>query len=109
MKIALYPGTFDPVTLGHLDVIARAREIFDRVIVTVARNPEKKPLFSDTERVSMIRKLIKPYRNVSVESFNGLLVSFAKKKKATSIVRGLRAVSDFEYEFQMALMNRKLE
>ena len=109
MKIALYPGTFDPVTVGHLDVIQRAREIFDQVIVTVARNTAKQPLFTDAERVKMIRDAVKPYRNVTVESFNGLLVSFAKKKKATSIVRGLRAISDFEYEFQMALMNRKLD
>ena len=109
MKIALYPGTFDPVTVGHLDVIQRAREIFDQVIVTVARNTAKQPLFTDAERVKMIRDAVKPYRNVTVESFNGLLVSFAKKRKATSIVRGLRAISDFEYEFQMALMNRKLD
>src|SRR5271169_5757530 len=103
MKIALYPGTFDPVTVGHLDVIQRSREIFDQVIVTVARNTTKRPLFTDAERVKMIRDAVKPFRNVTVESFNGLLVSFAKKKKATSIVRGLRAISDFEYEFQMAL------
>jgi len=109
MKIALYPGTFDPVTVGHLDVIQRARDIFDHVIVTVARNTAKQPLFTDAERVKMIRDAVKPYRNVTVESFNGLLVSFAKKKKATAIVRGLRAISDFEYEFQMALMNRKLD
>ncbi|HMD13262.1 MAG TPA: pantetheine-phosphate adenylyltransferase [Bacteroidota bacterium] len=109
MKIALYPGTFDPVTVGHLDVIQRSREIFDQVIVTVARNTTKRPLFTDAERVKMIRDAVKPFRNVTVESFNGLLVSFAKKKKATSIVRGLRAISDFEYEFQMALMNRKLD
>lgn len=109
MKIALYPGTFDPVTVGHLDVIQRAREIFDHVIVTVARNTAKQPLFTDAERVKMIRDAVKPYRNVTVENFNGLLVSFAKKRKATSIVRGLRAISDFEYEFQMALMNRKLD
>ncbi len=109
MKIALYPGTFDPVTVGHLDVIQRARDIFDHIIVTVARNTAKQPLFTDAERVAMIRDAVKPYRNVTVESFNGLLVSFAKKKKATSIVRGLRAISDFEYEFQMALMNRKLD
>jgi pantetheine-phosphate adenylyltransferase len=108
MKIALYPGTFDPITFGHIDVIERAREIFDQVIVTVARNTAKQPLFTDAERVAMVRAVIKRYDNVEVESFDGLLVSFAKKKKATTIVRGLRAVSDFEFEFQMALTNRKL-
>ena len=108
MKIALYPGTFDPITFGHIDVIERARDIFDRVIVTVARNAAKKPLFTDTERVRMIREVIKQYDNVEVTSFDGLLVAFAKKQKATAIVRGLRAVSDFEFEFQMALTNRKL-
>jgi pantetheine-phosphate adenylyltransferase len=108
LKIAIYPGTFDPITYGHIDVIERAREIFDRVIVTVARNSAKNSLFTERERVSMIRGVIKPYGNVSVESFSGLLVEFAKSRKATAIVRGLRAVSDFEYEFQMALTNRKL-
>lgn len=108
MKIAIYPGTFDPITYGHIDVIERAREIFDRVIVTVARNTAKDSLFTERERVAMIREVIKPYRNVTVESFAGLLVEFAKSRKATAIVRGLRAVSDFEYEFQMALTNRKL-
>ncbi len=110
MKIALYPGTFDPITFGHLDVIERASEIFSKVIVTVARSSSTKtPLFTSAERVRMIREAIKPYRNVSVESFDGLLVSFARRKKASAVVRGLRAVSDFEYEFQMALTNRKLD
>lgn len=108
MKIAVYPGTFDPITYGHIDVIGRAREIFDRVIVTVARNNAKEPLFDDAERVEMIREVVKDYPNVEVESFNGLLVEYARRKKASAIVRGLRAVSDFEYEFQMALTNRKL-
>lgn len=108
MRIALYPGTFDPITYGHIDVIERARTIFDRVIVTVARNSTKQPLFSDDERVAMIRDVLKKYKNVEVDSFAGLLVEYAKKKHATAIVRGLRAVSDFEYEFQMALTNRKL-
>jgi pantetheine-phosphate adenylyltransferase len=108
MKTALYPGTFDPITFGHIDVIERARDIFDKVIVTVARNTAKQPLFTDAERVRMIRDVIKRYDNVEVEAFDGLLVSFARKRKATAIVRGLRAVSDFEYEFQMALTNRKL-
>src|SRR5690349_8024945 len=108
MKIALYPGTFDPVTFGHIDIIERAREIFDKVIVTVARNSSKRPLFSTAERVAMIREAVGAYPNVEVEAFEGLLVALARRKKATALVRGLRAVSDFEYEFQMALMNRKL-
>jgi pantetheine-phosphate adenylyltransferase len=108
MKIALYPGTFDPITYGHIDVVKRAREIFDSVIVAVSRNPHKKPMFSARERVDLIREAVHGYRNVRVESFNGLLVAYAEKRKATAIVRGLRAVSDFEYEFQMALTNRKL-
>ncbi len=109
MKTSVYPGTFDPITYGHIDIIERAREIFDKVIVMVAQNPEKQPLFTDTERVTMIKKVVSKYRNVEVDSYDGLLVEFAKRKNATAIVRGLRAVSDFEYEFQMALMNRKLE
>ncbi len=108
MKIAVYPGTFDPITYGHIDVIGRAREIFDRVIVAVARNSAKEPMFDDAERVEMIREAVKEFRNVEVDSFKGLLVAYARRKKATAIVRGLRAVSDFEYEFQMALTNRKL-
>ncbi len=108
MRIAIYPGTFDPVTFGHIDVIERAREIFDKVIVMVARNTSKTPLFSTEERVMMIKDVVKKYKNVEVESFQGLLVNYARKKKAKAIVRGLRAVSDFEYEFQMALTNRKL-
>jgi len=107
-KIAIYPGTFDPITFGHIDVIERAREIFDHVIVTVAHNSVKEPLFTDEERVAMIKEAVAKYKNTSVECFAGLLVDFAKRMKATSIVRGLRAVSDFEYEFQMALTNRKL-
>ncbi|MBI5476655.1 MAG: pantetheine-phosphate adenylyltransferase [Ignavibacteriales bacterium] len=108
MKIAIYPGTFDPITYGHVDVIERAREIFDKVIVMVARNSSKAPLFSTEERVKMIKDVVKKFKNVEVDSSEGLLVNYAKKKKATAIVRGLRAVSDFEYEFQMALTNRKL-
>ena len=108
MRIAIYPGTFDPLTFGHIDVIERAREIFDKVIVMVARNTSKTPLFSTEERVKMIKDVVKKYKNVEVENFHGLLVNYARKKKAKAIVRGLRAVSDFEYEFQMALTNRKL-
>jgi pantetheine-phosphate adenylyltransferase len=108
MKIAIYPGTFDPITYGHLDVLERAMEIFDKVIVTVARNSAKNPTFTDDERVEMIREVVQCYPNVEVDSFSGLLVEYAQAKGAIAIVRGLRAVSDFEYEFQMALMNRKL-
>ncbi len=107
-KIAVYPGTFDPVTWGHLDVIDRAREIFDSVIVAVAKNSAKEPLFSERERIAMLRESVRGHKNVTVESFHGMLVKYCKAHKATAIVRGLRAVSDFEYEFQMALMNRKL-
>jgi pantetheine-phosphate adenylyltransferase len=111
MNIALYPGTFDPITNGHIDILERARGLFDKVIVTVAVNSGKSPLFSVEERVDMIRAVIrqKRYRNVAVESFDGLLVRFARWRKATVLIRGLRATSDFEYEFQMALMNRKQE
>lgn len=109
MNIAIYPGTFDPITYGHLDVLERAIELFDKVIVTVARNSTKHPLFTDDERVAMNRHVTKKYGNrVAVDSFDGLLVRYAISKKAKAIVRGLRAVSDFEYEFQMALTNRKL-
>lgn len=109
MKIAIYPGTFDPITYGHIDVLERAMEIFDKVVIAVARNSAKQPLFSDDERVETIREVVKKYgKNVSVDSFDGLLVKYAASKRAVAIVRGLRAVSDFEYEFQMALTNRKL-
>jgi len=108
MRTAIYPGTFDPITYGHLDVIDRAREIFDKVIIMVAHNSSKTPMFDDDERVKMIEDAVKKFKNVKVECFDGLLVTYARKKKATAIVRGLRAVSDFEYEFQMALTNRKL-
>jgi pantetheine-phosphate adenylyltransferase len=109
MKTAIYPGTFDPITYGHIDVLERATELFDKVIVTVARNSAKEPMFTDAERVRMIRDATRRYgRKVAVDSFDGLLVDYARKKRATAIVRGLRAVTDFEYEFQMALTNRKL-
>jgi pantetheine-phosphate adenylyltransferase len=108
MRTVLYPGTFDPVTYGHLDVIDRAARLFDRVIVLVARNAGKHPLFTEVERVAMIRRAVRGRRAVTVDVFDGLLVSYAKKTGAVAIVRGLRAVSDFEYEFQMALTNRKL-
>ncbi|GAB6281801.1 MAG: pantetheine-phosphate adenylyltransferase [Ignavibacterium sp.] len=107
-KIATYPGTFDPITNGHIDIIQRASEIFDRVIVTVAINPGKTPLFTTDERLELIKESVKDYKNVMVDKFDGLVVDHAHNVGASSIIRGLRAVSDFEYEFQMALMNRKL-
>lgn len=108
--LAIYPGTFDPITFGHIDIIKRALNLFDRVIVTVAINPSKTPLFTLEERVSMIQESFQDdYSRISVDSASGLLVEYAKNQKANAIVRGLRAVSDFDYEFQLALMNRKLE
>jgi len=107
MVSAVYPGTFDPVTFGHLDLIQRGAVLFQELIVGVAVNPAKKPLFTPEERVDMIRKEIPgTLKNVRVEFFNGLVVNFARKEKAYTILRGLRTVSDFEYEFQMALTNR---
>jgi len=107
-NIAVYPGTFDPITNGHLDIIARAGELFSKVYVTVAINPSKKPTFSLTERVDMIREVTNDYKFVEVTSFSGLLVEYAKSLGASALIRGLRAISDFEYEFQMALFNRRL-
>ena len=110
MAVALYPGTFDPVTNGHMDVLSRASRLFDRVIVAVASgNSVKSTLFSPEERVSMVRENLAPFNNVSVEPFDGLLVEHAKARGATVLVRGLRVISDFEYEFQMAQMNRHLD
>ncbi len=108
MAKAIYPGTFDPVTYGHIDIIKRAREIFDSIVVTVAINTGKTPLFSTQERVDMLKESLKEFKNISIDSFDGLVVDHARNVGAVSIIRGLRAVSDFEYEFQMALMNRKL-
>ena len=109
MRRAIYPGSFDPVTNGHLDVIHRASRLFDEVIVAVAYNDEKHPLFTSEERVRLLQETITGIENVKVVKFEGLLVDFAMNRGATAIVRGLRAISDFEFEFQMALMNRKLE
>ncbi|MBD3224840.1 MAG: pantetheine-phosphate adenylyltransferase, partial [Caldithrix sp.] len=108
-KIAIYPGTFDPITLGHIDIIKRGSKLFDQVIVTVAVNVSKKPMFSVDERKNMIEDAIHKMPNVICQEFDGLLVDFAKSKNARVILRGLRAISDFEYEFQMALMNQHLE
>jgi pantetheine-phosphate adenylyltransferase len=107
-QTAIYPGTFDPVTYGHIDLIKRAQEAFSEVIVAVAHNPHKKPLFSVKERIEMLKRVTKGLPGVGVEGFSGLVVDFARKKKAKVIIRGLRMLSDFEYEFQMALTNRKL-
>ncbi|HKR98657.1 MAG TPA: pantetheine-phosphate adenylyltransferase [Candidatus Dormibacteraeota bacterium] len=107
-RVALYPGSFDPVTLGHLDILDRAAAIFDRVVVAVLANPAKTPLFSAEERVQLLRRTIGERQNVEVGTFDGLTVDYAKAVGAIAIVRGLRVVSDFENEFQMALMNRSL-
>ena len=107
-RIAIYPGSFDPLTNGHVDIIERGSRIFDEIIVAILGNVEKTPLFSEAERVGILQHVFKDRVNVKVETFSGLLVDYAQLKKASVIVRGLRAVSDFEYEFQMALMNRHL-
>jgi pantetheine-phosphate adenylyltransferase len=109
MKIAIYPGTFDPVTNGHLDILERALKLFDRVIITVAWNTTKNPFFTEEERIILLRQVTKHYKNVEVDSFRGLLVDYVRQRKAIAVVRGLRAMTDFEYELQMALMNRKLD
>lgn len=107
-KIVVYPGSFDPVTYGHLDIIKRALKISDRVVVAVAHNMDKSPLFSVTERVAMIKKSVKGLKGVEVGDFDGLAVEYVRKKGARVVIRGLRMISDFEYEFQMALTNRRL-
>jgi len=108
-SIAIYPGSFDPVTNGHLDLIERGEKMFDLIIVAVLRNAEKQPLFSVAERVEMLREVTKQWTSVEIDVFDGLLVDYARKRGAGVILRGIRAVSDYEYELQMALMNRKLE
>ncbi len=107
--LAIYPGSFDPVTNGHLDLIERGAKIFDRLLVAVLRNLDKDPLFTLQERVEMLKEVTRPWPNVEVDVFDGLLVDYARKRKASLILRGIRALSDYEYELQMALMNRKLE
>src|ERR1700720_710807 len=109
MRSAIYPGSFDPVTNGHLDVVERARKLFDEVIVAVAHNDEKEPLFSLQERLDLLQQTVGRIENIRIAQFEGLLIEFALAQKASAVIRGLRAVSDFEFEFQMALMNRKLE
>ncbi len=108
MAKAVYPGSFDPLTYGHLDVIERAAFLFEEVIVAVSRNASKKPLFSVAERVDMLKTVLAPFPNVKVDSFDGLTVNYAKQNGANAIIRGLRAISDFENEFMMALTNKKL-
>lgn len=107
--LAIYPGTFDPITNGHLSIIKRGLKVFEHLIVAILHNPQKKPLFTLKERIEMIKTSIEGIPNVEVDYFDGLLIDYAVRKNATVILRGLRAMSDFEYEFQMALMNRKLE
>ena len=109
MKLtAVYPGTFDPITNGHVDILSRGGPLFDRIIVAILRNPDKDPLFPLDERVEILKSVVSRWPNVQVESFDGLLVDFARARGAQVIVRGLRALSDFEYEFQMTLMNQRL-
>lgn len=108
MRIAIYPGSFDPITNGHLDIIERASRMCDKLIVSILYNPNKTPLFTLDERLKQVKEAVKAYSNVTVDSFTGLLMKYARQKQATVIIKGLRAISDFEYELQMALMNRKL-
>jgi len=107
--VAIYPGSFDPITNGHLDLLRRGARLFDRLIVAVLRNEAKQPLFSAEERMEMLREAVTGLTNVSVDSFDGLLVEYATAQRATVLLRGIRAVSDYEYELQMALMNRRLQ
>ena len=109
MRRAIYPGSFDPITKGHLDIIERSARLFDEVVVALLLNVDKQPMFTTEERVEMIREVIRPWQNVSVGTFEGLLVHYAVGQQAQFVVRGIRAISDYEYELQMALMNRRLE
>ncbi len=107
-RVAIYPGSFDPVTNGHLDIVKRGLKLFDKIIVTILYNPGKETLFSVEERLGMLRESMKSLSHIEIDRYDGLLVDYAAKRKANAILRGMRAVSDFEYEFQMALMNRRL-
>ena len=108
MRIAIYPGTFDPITYGHLDIINRATKLFDKLIIGVAQDTGKETLFDIDERLNLVRNQISEMVNIEVKSFSGLLVNFAKKENCCTIIRGIRVISDFEYEFQLSLMNKKL-
>lgn len=108
-KIAIYPGTFDPITNGHVDLVERGLRIFDEIIIAIATAQKKQPLFTIRERLNLIKSAVKGCKNVRVESFDGLLVEYVKSRNGIAVIRGLRAVSDFEYELQMALMNRRLD
>jgi pantetheine-phosphate adenylyltransferase len=108
MRTVIYPGSFDPLTNGHLDIVSRAARLFDRVVVAVAKNESKSPLFSMSERLEMVRDSVTDLANVEIDSFEGLLVEYVEQRGGQAVIRGLRAVSDFEFEFQLALMNRKL-
>ena len=107
-RLAIFPGSFDPLTNGHVDIILRSTHLFEQIVVAVLVNAEKQPLFTPDERIAIIKDVFKEYPNIEVETFDGLLVEYARRRRASAIVRGIRAVSDFEYEFQMALMNRRL-
>ena len=108
-RLAIFPGSFDPLTNGHVDIVLRSARLFERILVAVLVNPDKRPLFTASERVTIIREVFQEYPNVEVDTFDGLLVDYARQRRASAIIRGVRAVSDFEFEFQMALMNRHLE
>jgi pantetheine-phosphate adenylyltransferase len=108
-RLAVFPGSFDPLTNGHVDIILRSARLFERIVVAVLVNQDKKALFTPDERIGMIREVFREYSNVEADSFDGLLVEYARRRRASAIIRGIRAVSDYEYEFQMALMNRHLE
>lgn len=107
-RVAIYPGSFDPVTNGHLDIVARGLKLFDKIIVTILLNPSKKALFTTQERIDMLEACLNKNSAIEIDTYNGLLVDYAAKRNAQAILRGMRAVSDFEYEFQLALMNRRL-
>jgi pantetheine-phosphate adenylyltransferase len=109
LRVCVYPGSFDPITNGHLDIIERASKIFDKLIVSVVENPSKQPIFTLKERVELIKECVKDYKNIEVDSFTGLLTDHVKEKGAFTIVKGLRIIADFEYEFQMALLNKNIE
>jgi pantetheine-phosphate adenylyltransferase len=108
-RLAIFPGSFDPITNGHVDIILRSAHLFERILVAVLVNQEKRPLFTPEERVAIVREVFSEYSNITVDTFDGLLVDYARRRRASAIIRGIRAVSDYEYEFQMALMNRHLE